>query len=159
MMIIRQATNADLPRLLELLQQLCAVETDFDFHPIRATQALEALLHGPDSDVLVAERDEQVVAMASLQRLVSTAMGGGVGLVEDLVVDRDHRGIGIGRQLLSALEELAVARGWLRLQLLADADNQPALAFYRQNGWSPTRLIALRKILDDSKEFPADSGK
>jgi hypothetical protein len=32
-----------------------------------------------------------------------------------------------------------------RLQLLADAENEPALAFYGKSGWKRTQLICLRK--------------
>jgi GNAT superfamily N-acetyltransferase len=65
--------------------------------------------------------------------------------VEDLVVAEEERGRGIGRRLLDAIEAWARAEGAARLQLLADRENAPALAFYARLGWRSTRLIGLRR--------------
>jgi GNAT superfamily N-acetyltransferase len=83
--------------------------------------------------------------MATVQIVISTAEGGLVGLVEDVVVQEDRRGCGVGRCLMAALVSWAEGRGLSRLQLLADRTNFGALDFYNQAGWLPTRLICLRK--------------
>jgi ribosomal protein S18 acetylase RimI-like enzyme len=62
-----------------------------------------------------------------------------------VVVAEAWRGQGLGRALLAAAEAWAKAQGLHRLQLLADCENQPALAFYRGLGWRETRLAAWRK--------------
>lgn len=46
-----------------------------------------------------------IVGMATIQTLISTAEGGRVGLVEDVVVDESFRGKGIGKLLLAGIEE------------------------------------------------------
>jgi hypothetical protein len=46
---------------------------------------------------------------------------------------------------MAALVDGAVAHGLVRLKLLADGGNRPALAFYRKTGWQETQLICLRK--------------
>jgi GNAT superfamily N-acetyltransferase len=86
----------------------------------------------------------QVVAI-TVQKLISTAEGGPVGLVEHLVVAEAHRGEEIGRRLLQAMETRARDTGFTRLQLLADSDNAPALDFYNRRGWRRTSLLALRR--------------
>jgi GNAT superfamily N-acetyltransferase len=83
--------------------------------------------------------------MASIQTLISTAEGGPVGLVEDVVVAKSWRGRGIGQNLLEALGDWARQHGLTRLQLLADRHNRNALDFYAKDGWQPTALICLRK--------------
>ena len=45
----------------------------------------------------------------------------------------------------AAIEAWARARGATRLQLLADRENAPALAFYARVGWRATRLVCLRR--------------
>ena len=65
------------------------------------------------------------------------------------MVDVSWRGQGVGRQLLRAACQAATDRGCTRIQLLADEDNAPALAFYRGRGWTETRLRAWRRRLDE----------
>jgi GNAT superfamily N-acetyltransferase len=95
--------------------------------------------------VQVAEAEGTVVGMGTAQLLISTAEGGLVALVEDIVVDTQWRGRGIGRMLVSALEQWASLHGATRLQLLADRTNFSALDFYDRIGWRPTRMICLRR--------------
>jgi GNAT superfamily N-acetyltransferase len=83
--------------------------------------------------------------MVTAQLVVSTAEGARSALVEDLVVDAAERGRGVGASLLGAIEAWARARGATRLQLLADRENAPALAFYARMGWTGTRLVCLRR--------------
>ena len=83
--------------------------------------------------------------MATVQILISTAEGGHVGQVEDVVVREDCRRRGVGRRLMTALTAWADQRGLMRLQLLADRLNQQALCFYCKMGWRVTGLVCLRK--------------
>jgi GNAT superfamily N-acetyltransferase len=144
---IRFATEADIPALAALLQELFAIEADFQGDPVRQERGLRLLLDSPGGKIWVAEEQGRVVGLCTLQMLVSTAEGGPVGLIEDVVVASDRRGLGIGRQLLAALETWAVQHGLSRLQLLADRENRPALDFYQRLDWRETKLIALRKPL------------
>ncbi|OLN30488.1 GCN5 family acetyltransferase [Desulfosporosinus metallidurans] len=94
---------------------------------------------------MVAELNQQIVGMCTAQILVSTAEGGMVALIEDLVVEDAYRGQGIGKALLLSIESWAIARGVRRLQLLADRNNTLALDFYKKMNWKHTQLICLHK--------------
>ena len=144
---IRPAQREDLDAMVSLLQALFAIEQDFTPDPDRQRQGLMCFLDGcgKHRSILVGEMDNRVIAMATVQILISTAEGGRVGLVEDVIVREDCRCRGVGRRLMSALTSWASQRGLWRLQLLADQLNQPALDFYRKLGWQPTRLVCLRK--------------
>ena len=144
---IRPARQDDLDAMVALLQELFAIEEDFTPDPDRQRKGLTRFLDGcgKHRGILVAESETQVIAMASIQILVSTAEGGAVGLVEDVVVREDFRGCGVGRRLMDAVVAWADERGLTRLQLLADRTNFSALDFYDRMGWLPTRLICLRK--------------
>jgi GNAT superfamily N-acetyltransferase len=146
--VIRKALPADAGRLIELLGLLFAIETDFTFDQDRQQRGLEMMLGEDDRRCLmVAELDRQIVGMCSGQLLVSTAEGGLKAIVEDLVLDKDFRGQGIGRQLLWAIETWAVKQGAKRMDLLADRRNSPALSFYRNDNWKTTELVGLQKKL------------
>jgi ribosomal protein S18 acetylase RimI-like enzyme len=145
-MVIRIATLADLDAMVGLLGELFSIESDFSVNPDVQRQGVALMLADERTRcVMVAEEQGQVVGMVTLQMLISTAEGGRVGLIEDMVVTSTYRGRGIGKQLLSAMEFWAKERGLLRLQLLADRKNAPALEFYRRQHWRQTDLICLRK--------------
>lgn len=143
---LRPAEPRDIDRLIRLLEALFAIEADFQFDGDRQRRGLELLLASPTDLLLVAELEGDSVGMASVQTVISTAEGGRVGWVEDLVVAPEHRGRGIGGLLLERLERWAAEEGLTRLQLLADRDNGAALDFYRRQGWGATALVALRRF-------------
>jgi ribosomal protein S18 acetylase RimI-like enzyme len=147
MLELRPAVAADSDSLLHLLEQLFTIEQDFAVNPDKQRRGLALLLQSDAAYVAVAELAGEVVGMATLQIVISTAEGARAGLVEDVVVSAKHRGLGIGRSLLTHLTEWAAENDLTRLQLLADQDNQPALDFYTKQNWLRTRLLAFRKSL------------
>jgi GNAT superfamily N-acetyltransferase len=144
---IRVACARDIEPMCRLLGELFRIETDFRIDPARQRNGLRLLLEGGSAIVLVAQAGADLVGMCSVQVLVSTAEGGAVGLLEDLVVSAPWRGQGIGSALLGAAEACARSRGLSRLQLLADRGNQAALGFYDRAGWQRSSMIMLRRTL------------
>jgi len=147
MPLVRKARQEDLEQLVGLLRLLFAIEEDFSFDAAKQQQGLALLLHNVRGCVLAAETAGRVIGMCTGQLVISTAEGGPAVLVEDVVVDPRHRGRGIGRALMNGLVDWAGEQGATRLQLLADKNNPPALAFYDRLGWRPTALICLRQHL------------
>jgi ribosomal protein S18 acetylase RimI-like enzyme len=147
MATIRNAKPGDIPQLVELLKELFSIEADFDFDQDKQSNGLNLLLNSKKDCVLVAERlsDNKVLGMCTVQTLISTAEGGPVGLLEDLIVSADFRHLGIGAKLLVEAVNWAECQGLKRLQLLADKNNLPALNFYQKQGWNSTQLVCLRK--------------
>ncbi len=146
--VIRSAAPSDMDGLIELLNALFAMEEDFSFNEELHRHGIGLLLsrQGQERQVFVAESKGKVAGMCSIQTLISTAEGGLVGLVEDVVVRDGDRGKGIGNALMGAVDDWAGRRGLKRLQLLADRDNAPALKFYESRGWKITNLICVRKM-------------
>lgn len=145
MITIRNAESSDVAQLAELLEELFAIEADFVFDRDKQVSGLKQLLDSGKDRVFVAESDKRIVGMCSLQTLISTAEGGPVGLLEDLIVTAEFRHQGIGEKLLAAAVDQAERQGLKRLQLLADKNNLPALTFYEKQAWRQTQLICLRK--------------
>lgn len=145
MIRIEPATEQDIDALGALLQQLFAIEADFHFDAAKTGRALQQLINDARACVLVAREDDDIIGMCTAQLVISTAEGAYSAWVEDVVVDSQQRGKGLGKQLLNALEEWAKGQGATRLQLLADMQNQPALEFYRHNGWQQLQLQAWRR--------------
>ena len=145
----RPARPGDIPGMAELLEDLFSVEKDFTPDVEKQVHGLSALVADPSGRcfVLIAEHAGVVVGMATVQTLLSTAEGGRVGLVEDVIVHREYRGRGIGTRLLSGITDWSSRSGLKRLQLLADRENLSAIDFYVNRRWNTTGLICLRQML------------
>ena len=142
---LRQAAEGDIGQLISLLGFLFALEKDFTIDPEKQGRGLRMLMNREASVIQCVEVGGRIVGMCSAQCLVSTAEGGLSALVEDLVVEKVHRGKGLGAMLLSSVEAWALRHGALRLQLLVDRTNFNALRFYSRMGWEETRMVCRRK--------------
>jgi GNAT superfamily N-acetyltransferase len=142
------AAEADLPQLADLLAELFMLEKDF--HPDRDKQmsGMRTILDEPELGKLFVLRvDGKVAGMANALFTISTAEGGRALLLEDVIVNRDYRGQGLGRQLVEHVLRWARLRGILRITLLADRNNRGALDFYRALGFTDSHMVVLRKPL------------
>jgi len=142
--IVEFAKFEDIDKMAHLLSQLFSIERDFGVDYAKQKEGLELVFNDEMSDILVARVDNALVAMATMQRLISTAEGGYVGHIEDVVVDDEYRNRGIGTYLVERLVALAKERGYKRLQLAADRENTKALLFYQKRSFSATSLSIYR---------------
>ena len=83
-----------------------------------------------NSFALVAEVDEVVVGLTHYSFQTSTWAELGYCYLEDLFTAPDARGKGVGRALIDAVKEIAVANGCSRLYWNTDEDNATARALY-----------------------------
>ncbi len=97
---------------------------------IRAQDLSELL--GPDDLVLVGRIDGEAVACGAVR-----ALEPGVGEIKRMYVVPEHRGRGLGRRVLSALEAGATAMGFERLRLDTGERQTAAIALYRSVGYRP----------------------
>ncbi|HEX5330654.1 hypothetical protein, partial [Sulfuricurvum sp.] len=82
-MNIRRASYEDISDMARLLGELFAIEDDFTIDTEKQSRGLKLLLDTESAIVLVAQEEERVIAMATIQKLVSTAIGEYVGIIED----------------------------------------------------------------------------
>jgi len=147
-MIVTTAELNDVLELTELLSILFAQEVEFEPDIDAQVRGLRLIIS--DSNVgliLIARKQGKIVAMANLLYTVSTALGGKVGLLEDMVVRPEYRGQGVGLALLSAAIEYAQQVGCLRLTLLTDVDNLSAQQFYQRAGFTLSSMVPMRLSL------------
>ncbi len=101
-----------------------------------AREGVVAMLEAsPAAHVLLALRGEEPVGMAVCVESFSTFRARPVMNVHDLVVAPTHRGMGVGRRLLEAVETQARHRGAVAISLEVIGDNHRAMALYRQLGF------------------------
>lgn len=92
-----------------------------------------AALADPERIVLVAERDDEVVGMVQLVPS-HAANAPHRAEVQRVAVAAGARGMGVGRDLMHAVEQTALARG-LTLLWLTTHDGTDACAFYEAVGY------------------------
>lgn len=142
------AQAADLPDLADLLTELFTLESDFVPDRDKQLAGLSLILANPTQGRLFVLRvDGAVAGMANAVVTVSTAEGGRVLLLEDVIVRAGQRGGGLGRRLVEHVLAWARTEGMTRATLLADRANAPALAFYERLGFGPSAMRVLRRPL------------
>jgi len=145
---IGAAAESQASVLASLLGLLFAQEREFCADPARQTAGLSALFAHPElGSVQVALDDGQPVGMVVVLFSVSTALGGPVATLEDLVVLPEWRGQGVGSALIGAALTVARARGCLRVSLLTDDDNHRAQALYARHGFVRSSMQLLRLMV------------
>lgn len=146
--IIEQATIEDLPQLTDLLFDLFTQEADFT--PDRATQmrGLRLILEQPNRGrIFVLRHGGEILGMINLLFTISTAEGGFVILLEDVIVRGDQRGRGYGGRLLKHAIDYAEKKDFLRITLLTDRINEHGHEFFRSHGFVDSAMIPMRLVL------------
>ncbi|MBM3412788.1 MAG: GNAT family N-acetyltransferase [Bacteroidetes bacterium] len=130
--VIRAATAADCPRLLELIQELAHYERA----PNEVTVSLEHFTESgfgssPVWWAFVAE-EEQVVHGFALYYIRYSTWKGQCLYLEDLLITENMRGKGIGAQLFERILEEAKERKLARVVWQVLEWNEPAIHFYKK---------------------------
>lgn len=160
-MNIRPAEERDIPRMGELLLQVCRVHHQGRPDLFRdggrkySDEELRALLRDGERPILVAEDEAGWVAgyafcvfqrhrgEGSLQDLTTLYL-------DDLCVDESCRGRQVGRALYEAVLELARTSGCYNLTLNVWSCNESAMRFYERCGMRPQK-VGMEVILPAEK--------
>lgn len=135
---LRFAGPGDVALILRLIRELAAYEKLGD--QVEADEArLASALFGERryGEVVLAERSGTPVGFALFFHNFSTFLALPGIYLEDLYVEPDSRGRGIGALLLAFLAHLACERGCGRLEWAVLDWNESAIGFYRRLGAEP----------------------
>lgn len=146
---VEQATLEDLPQLTDLLIEL--FEQEGDFTPDRAKQmrGLRLILEQPNRGrIFVLRQNGMILGMINLLFTISTAEGGFVIMLEDVIIHRDFRHQGFGAKLLAHAIDYAKKKEFLRITLLTDRINEEGQRFFKNHGFIESKMIPLRLILN-----------
>ena len=136
---LRPAAPHDLPAIVGLIRELAEFEK-LSHLVVVTPQSLQPHLFGPKpaAEAVVAEKTLQgrptVVGFTLFFTNFSTFLGQPGLYLEDLYVQPDHRGQGVGKALLQHLGALAVARGCGRFEWSVLDWNENAIEFYEKMG-------------------------
>ncbi|WP_326554579.1 GNAT family N-acetyltransferase [Micromonospora sp. NBC_01813] len=143
---LRPARVDDLPTLLALL-----IDDDLGWQreaptggadrtvPADYRDAYDAIAADPRNELVVAERDGEVVAMMQLTYIPSLSRLGAERMqIEAVRVRSDLRSQGVGRQMIEWALERARQRGCRLAQLTSDKRREAAHRFYLRLGFKST---------------------
>ena len=147
---IEPATIEDLPQLVELLMALFEEEGDFKPDPAKQEHGVRLILEQPSRGrIFVLRTDHMVIGMVNLLFTLSTAEGGLVILMEDVIVHPQHRRQGYGSLLLNHVIQFAREKRFRRITLLTDRIDADSQAFFSRHGFSFSKMIPMRLVFDD----------
>ncbi|HLJ73939.1 MAG TPA: GNAT family N-acetyltransferase [Thermoanaerobaculia bacterium] len=165
-MEIREATEADVPLILQFIKDLAEYER-LAHKVVASEEGLRRTLFGNPrfAEVVLAREDGEDVGFALFFHNYSTFLGSPGIYLEDLFVKPSMRGRGIGKALLGHLAHLATERGCGRVEWAVLDWNAPSIEFYKSIGAAPlddwiifrltgealTRLAALRPAPDSTR--------
>ncbi|MGB4660428.1 MAG: GNAT family N-acetyltransferase [Mobilitalea sp.] len=66
--------------------------------------------------------------------------------LDHIVVDATIRAVGIGSRLLRVLEEIAIDKGILKIELMTTIENENTMRFYKSKGFSTTRVLLEKEL-------------
>ena len=154
--MIRFAQNKDIPKMIDLLGQVCMVHHNgrpdiFKIGTKYSAAELEALLLDEIRPILVSTDENDAVmgyCFCILQQHVGNSVLTDVKTlyIDDLCVDETLRGRHIGRDLYHAALELARELGCYNVTLNVWSCNPSALRFYEACGMLPQKIY-MEKIL------------
>lgn len=146
---VETATIEDLEALTDLVVDLLELQDDFTPDPKLQEMGIRHILEEPARGrIFVIRSEDRILGMANLLFTVSTAMGGFVLIMEDVIIHPEHRGLGLGAKLLEEVISFAREKDFKRITLLADRLSNDSQSFFQRHGFRFSTLIPMRLVLD-----------
>lgn len=146
---IEPATLDDLPRLVDLTMALFEMEEDFTPNRRKQERGLQFILEQPSRGrIFVARTDFEIIGMVNVLFTISTAMGGFVILLEDVIIHPDFRRQGYGSKLVEYVIDFAKRKDFKRITLLTDKMSEESQRFFEQLEFHHSSMIPMRLTLE-----------
>jgi len=147
-MEIVDLTKKDLSVLDELFRQFWDESSAVDNMAVM----FERLSENPDYLLLAAKQDDMLVGFC--MGIICQTLYGDCSpfmVIEDFIVDKEHRRTGIGAALMSAAEQHAIRRGCSQVIFVTENDRKDAHSFYEFQGYSPATHKGFKKRLSGQR--------
>jgi N-acetylglutamate synthase-like GNAT family acetyltransferase len=145
---VEPASIEDLPQLVALTMDLFAHSGDLRADSQVQEHGLRLILEQPARGrIFVLRSDDTIFGMVNLLFTISTAMGGFVILMEDVIVHPVHRGHGYGSMLIEYVLDFAKKKDFKRITLLTDKISADSQHFFKKMGFEYSSMIPMRRII------------
>lgn len=136
-MIFRMLKISDEKEVVKLLKQLTTKKLSF---------SINSCIEDPSITCLVVEEDKKVIGFGSLI-IYQIPTKGLVGRLEDIVVDKNCRGKGIGKKLVEELIKIASCKKINLIELTSKPTRVGARKLYEKLGFKLMDTGVFRKTL------------
>ncbi|MDF1760463.1 MAG: GNAT family N-acetyltransferase [Coxiellaceae bacterium] len=134
-----EATQQDVEAIVSMLadDDLGSTRENYQLPlPESYLKAFDRIATNPNSHLIVAKSDEQVIAVAQIDFITYlTYQGGTRAQIEGVRVHKDFRSHGVGQQLFQHLIDLAKNHGCHMVQLTTNKQRPDAYRFYESFGF------------------------
>lgn len=131
-MIVRELRLEDIPQLAELYQQFW-----HEYSNIEKMKEQFVKIKSQETHILMSATEEDKL-LGSVMGVVCEELYGDCRpflVIENMIVDRNSRKMGVGRALLLELEKRAKERGCTQMILVTEAERLDACGFYESYGF------------------------
>jgi ribosomal protein S18 acetylase RimI-like enzyme len=144
--MIRLATDSDAPQVYRLIAQLQRFAGIGVVKEVVFTRQFRRVLVDPRFRAFVAEESgviQGVITVWLRENLFHSRL---VALIDELVVDENSRGLGIGSQLINHTIAYYVRLGCTEVEVSTEVDNQAAREFYARHGFAERGVLLEREL-------------
>ena len=140
--IIREAKVSDLLTIRKLTLELIEAMGNTEGIDIKLiAENCQNLLSEANSHILVAEIGGVVVGFVNFTTRKTILHRGLSGLIDEIIIAKNYRGKGLGKQLLSSAIEKSRQLGCCEVEVSTEKTNIKAREFYRQCGFKERGVL------------------
>jgi GNAT superfamily N-acetyltransferase len=142
-LVIRYCEPQDFTAICSLLKQLWPdVELDASALEIVYSQALSTYIQ----KLIVGVMNDRIVGFCSLSIKNNFWQAGKLGNVDELVVDKNYRGLGIGKKLMERISQIARENKCKRIELDSSFHRKEAHQFYERIGFKSRAYLYTKEL-------------
>ncbi len=139
---ITPATEADLPSIKPLLLELMdAMDNTEGFDVEQSFDNCRTLIKDPAHHMLLAKNKDKVAGLVNFTTRKTIMHPRPSGLVDELIVSRSYRGLGIGKQLILAAINKCQELDCCEVEVSTEKSNTKAREFYQRCGFEEDAVL------------------
>jgi GNAT superfamily N-acetyltransferase len=140
---IRDVLPGDFDQVFGLLKQLWPYK-ELDYGEMK--KVFDKNLQSSSQFLIVALYGPQIVGFCSLTVKSNLWMQGSLGNVDEMIVEENYRGQGIGKKLMSRIMEIAIEKNCKQLELESSFHREEAHHFYTELGFEKRAFLFSKSL-------------
>jgi GNAT superfamily N-acetyltransferase len=159
---IRKARRDEADKILHFIEELARYERMRKYVKATTEDIVKSIFDENRAEVIFICKDEMPIGMALYYYSFSTFLSKPTLFLEDFYIEKDHRGKGCGKKVLSWLATEAINNNCARFEWNCLEWNKPSMRFYEAlgakplRGWVPYRLDG-EELKRMSKEYDCNN--